>query len=120
MSIPLHLLNKAATVTRPSLAGDSDGQGGDLETFAAHPTSPSILFRYYPASAKDQSGSVVAGREDERITHVGYVLPLTAIARGDRLEVTVDSIRFDVVAAMPPSKAHHIKLMLVEVHADAY
>ncbi len=120
MPIPLHLLNKAATVTRPSVDSDSDSQGGDAETHAAHPTSPTINFRYFPASAKDQGGSDIAGREDERITHIGYVLPLTAIIRDDRITVAADSMRFDVVAAMPPSVAHHIKLFLLEVHADAY
>lgn len=106
--IGAHLLNKTVTVTRPSYASNS--QGGDTETFVQHPTDSTIKMRYYAATGSDR---IIAGREDEKISHIAYVLPSVDIVRADRL--AVDSKTFDVIAALLPSNAHHIKLMLLEV-----
>ena len=108
-SIGDHLLNKTATVTTPNWS--SDGQGGDIETLTIHPTDPSISVRYYAASARDL---IIAARDDEQIQYVAYVKASLAIVRDDRL--FMDDKRFDVVAALKPSQAHHIKLQLSEVH----
>jgi len=104
-----HLLNKTATVTTPKW--EPDGQGGDLETLMIHPTDPTIAIRYYAASARDL---IVAARDDEQIQYIAYIRPTAKIVRDDRL--FMDDKRFDVVAALKPSKAHHIKLQLAEVH----
>ena len=111
-----HLLNKSGTVTRPSLAGNSDNQGGDAETHTDHPTSPSIKLRYFAASGSDK---IVAGREDESVSHVAYIKPGLDIVRADRITVSADSKTFDVVARIPPSVDHHMKLQLAELHSDA-
>lgn len=108
-AIGLHLLNKTASVSRP--IWEHDGQGGDIEVLAVHPTDPSIAVRYFAASASEQ---IIAGRDDERISHIAYVLPTVSVVRDDRL--FMDDKRFDVKAAILPSKAHHIKLQLLEVH----
>ena len=109
MVIGRHLLNKTATVTRPTYR--DTGQGGDLEILSVHPTAPVINVRYFAASGKDL---IIAARDDERINHIAYVLPSVDIVRDDRL--FMDDKRFDVVAALIPSQAHHIKLQLEEVH----
>ena len=116
MVIGTHLLNKAATATSPSLDPNSDSQGGDAETHSNHATSPTLNIRYFAATGKDL---IVAGREDEDVSHVGYVLPDRGIVREDRITVTADSKTFTVVAVLPPSKDHHLKLQMKELHSDA-
>jgi hypothetical protein len=103
------LLNTSATATRPIHA--PDGQGGDIETLAIHPTNSTLNVRYYASSG---SRLIIAARDDEKINHIAYVKPDAAIEVDDRL--FMDDKRFDVVAALLPSKAHHIKLQLEEVH----
>ena len=108
-AIGAHLLNKTATLTRTTHT--SDGQGGDVERLSVHPTQASARVRYFAASGKDKE---LGDRDDELISHIGYVLPTIDLVRDDRL--FVDDKRFDVIAAILPSEAHHIKLILKEVH----
>lgn len=109
VAIDEDLLNKAATVTRPTY--NDDGSGGDTEILMIHPSDPLVNIRYYAASG---SNLIVAARDDELINHIAYVLPSVSIVRDDRL--FMDDKRFDVVAVLAPSKAHHLKLQIEEVH----
>ena len=104
-----HLLNKDAASQRPAYA--DDGQGGDTETF---PSNVSFRIRISNPTGSEQ---VIGGREDAVVTHVGYCRPDIDVERNDRL--LVGDFRFDVLMVLPPSKAHHLKLLLEELPADA-
>lgn len=58
------------------------------------------------------SGSelILAARLETKVTHITYVKPEIEIQRGDRL--LIEGVTYDVTAVLPPSKRHHIKIML--------
>ena len=99
------MLNKTAVTTR--MVYTHNGRGGDMFRFAVHPVNSSVPLRYYAASGRELE---VANRLDERISHIGYVQPTIDIARDDSF--FVDSIRLNIIAVLPTSDGHHIKLML--------
>ena len=108
MVIGNHLLNKKANATRPTLTATV--QGGDVETFIVNPTQSRFKIRISSPTGNEQ---VIGGREDAVVTHVGYCNPDIDVVRNDHL--IVGDFRFDVLMVLPPSVAHHLKLLLEEV-----
>lgn len=53
---------------------------------------------------------ILAQRLETKVSHITYCEPFRDVRRSDRLEI--EGITYDVTAVLPPSKLHHLKIML--------
>ena len=53
---------------------------------------------------------ILAQRLETKVTHITYVEPSRDVQRSDRM--VIEGVTYDVTAVLPPSKAHHLKVML--------
>lgn len=111
MVIGDHLLNKTVQFAlRPHL--EATGSGGDRETMALNQTNDTYKIRLSSPTGREQ---LIGGRENAVITHIGYCIPSIDVERNDRL--IVGSFGYDVLMVLPPSIAHHLKLLLEKLPA---
>lgn len=94
-----HLLNTTAEVHRATTT--SDGMGGWTETWELFTTEPARVSQPHPAQ------QTTGDRAEAQISHDVYLLPTTAVRRGDRLQLRGESL--DVIAVTVPSIQHHAK-----------
>jgi hypothetical protein len=53
---------------------------------------------------------MLAERMETKVTHITYSEPSRDVRRGDR--ITIEAVEYGVTAVLPPSKPHHLKIML--------
>lgn len=98
-----HLLNGSGTILRN--AGTRDGAFVP-ENYQPIATGHAMR-RPWPASHNEM---LLGERLEVKVTHVTYVHPTTNIKKLDR--IVLEGETYEVVAVLPPSLAHHIKVML--------
>ena len=101
-----HLLIHTGTFSRPVTV--PLGAGKFREDY--EPALVDEPCRVHAASGGDMQ---VAEKEKARASHVCYVRPGTAVHVGYRL--VCDGATYGVTVRLPPSKAHHLKLLLSEI-----
>jgi hypothetical protein len=102
--IGLHLLNAVGggTLLRDSPTGVKGKFAQNYVVIDAFP-----IRRPFAPSGSDM---ILAQRLETKVTHITYCQPDKDVQRGDRL--TIENITYEVTAVLPPSKPHHLKLML--------
>ncbi len=109
MVIGNHLLNKTVTTAlKPGFT--ATGSGGDTEALVVNGTNSTYKIRLSTPTGREQ---VIGGREDAIVTHIGYCLPTIDVERNDVL--IVGGFGYDVLMVLPPSVAHHSKLLLEQL-----
>ena len=102
-----HLLNVTVEVWR--LTSAPDGQGGWLEAPAYHHDERARI------STPSWRDTQVAAQWSADLTYVAYLDPGADVVRGDELrgaEITRYEPPLEVLAQLPPSEPHHLKLAL--------
>lgn len=102
--IGLHLLNAVGggVLHRNQPTGSAGKWSDNFVPFSTFP----VRRPYAPGAAE----LLMAQRLETKVTHITYTQPGIDIQRGDRL--VVEGIEYNVTAILPPSKAHHLKVML--------
>jgi hypothetical protein len=102
--IGLHLLNAVggATLLRNKPTRD---KGRYPENFVSIATFP-CRRPFAPGAAE----LMMASRLETKVTHITYTRPTEIIQRGDRIQI--EGVEYDVTAILPPSKPHHLKILL--------
>jgi hypothetical protein len=101
-----HLLIHTGTFQRPVTV--PLGAGKFREDYQDHLVAEPC--RVHAASGGDMT---VAEKEKASATHVCYVRPGTDVHVGYRLKH--DGLTYGVTVRLPPSKPHHLKLLLAEI-----
>ena len=86
----------------------SNSQGGDTETFVT--SVASLTLRIQIASGRER---IISEKEDAIVTHVAYIKPGVDVVRRDH--IVESGQRYEVLAMLPPSKAHHQKVAMQEI-----
>ena len=102
--IGLHLLNASggAVLFRNQPTGSTGRYPDNFVPLAAFP-----IRRPFAPSAYEL---MLAQRLETKVTHVTYCRPTEDVQRGDRM--IIESVEYDVTEILPPSKAHHLKILM--------
>lgn len=102
--IGMHLLNAVGggTLLRDQPTGTKGKWPANYVTIDTFP-----IRRPFAPSGNDM---ILAQRLETKVTHITYCEPDKDVQRGDRLRI--EDIEYEVTAVLPPSKEHHIKIML--------
>ena len=100
-----HLLDNTAEVKRKTRTATD--QGGFTHVDAGQGAFPA---RLSPATVRDRE---LGGEDAARATHALYMDAGRDVVRND--VVTVAGADYKVVGLLPPSKAHHLKVLLEQV-----
>jgi len=100
------LLKDTGTIKR--VGRTATGQGGFAEALADVETN--IPCRVHAASSADRQ---IAVKDNRAVTHASYWNAGIDVKRKDT--VVINGTTFSVVALLPPSKAHHLKVLLEEI-----
>lgn len=108
--IPARLLNKTATIARPTRTETATGWVKSTMTVAS-----AVPCRVSPLTT-DEDRAVAASLQAE-VTNAIYFLPEVDVRRDD--QVTVDGLAYKVELAHPPSIAAYLKAYTTEVQRGA-